>query len=101
MAAVPVTYRYAVSSTLDTGDEGQQLGLASTDAGTFLDGFVERADVVATALLRVGEIAATRFYVHPAITAAVTSHLGPRTRGAPRRCRSAEVRASVRSLRRP
>lgn len=77
MAAVPVTYRYAASSTLDTDDEGQRLGLASTDAGTFLDGFVERADVVATALLRVGEIAATRFYVHPATTAAAIRAADP------------------------
>ena len=33
-----MTYRYSVASTLETRDGTQQLGLASTDAGVFLDG---------------------------------------------------------------
>ena len=72
-----MTYRYSVASTLETRDGAQQLGLASTEAGVFLDGFVERADVIAAALLRVGEVAATRFYVHPSSIAAAIRAADP------------------------
>ncbi|MDM7832465.1 hypothetical protein [Cellulomonas edaphi] len=65
MASVLVDYRYATSSTLRAEGDHAALGLASTDSGTFLDAFAERADVVASGLLRVGEVAATRFYEHP------------------------------------
>lgn len=77
MADVPVTYRYSGVSTLDSSGGTDQLGLASTDGGTMLDGFVERADVVAAALLRVAEVAATRFYVHPSSTAAAIRAADP------------------------
>lgn len=70
VADIAVTYRYATPSSLDSSDAGLGLGLTSTGADTLLDAFVERADVLAGALLRVGEVAATRFYVHPSSAAA-------------------------------
>ncbi len=62
---------------LVSGGDGDRLGLATTDGGTMLDGLVERADVVAAALLRVSEVAGTRFYVHPATTAAAIRAADP------------------------
>ncbi|NTW39753.1 MAG: SWIM zinc finger family protein [Cellulomonadaceae bacterium] len=70
MPPVSVDYRYEAASSMTLQSDHTELGLASTDAGTFLDAFVERADAVAAGLLRVGEVAATRFYVHPALTRA-------------------------------
>jgi len=80
MGALPVTYRYKTASTLvsgDSGDNGMRLGLATTDPGAFLDGFVERADVVAAALLKVGDIAGTRFYTPPNMVAAALRAADP------------------------
>lgn len=56
-----VLYRYSAASSLSVGAGGVALGLSTTDPGTFMDGFAERADVVAAALLLVGRVAATRF----------------------------------------
>ncbi|OZB87914.1 MAG: hypothetical protein B7X41_10915 [Microbacterium sp. 14-71-5] len=70
MGGVPVSYSYAATSALETEGGQLALGLVSTDPESLLDGFVERADLVASGLLRVGEVAATRFYQHPAATAA-------------------------------
>jgi hypothetical protein len=68
VASVRVNYRYAAKSTMGTDADHPALGLASTGTGTFLDGYVDRADVVAAALLRVGDVAATtRLYVHPSL----------------------------------
>lgn len=62
MPSTQVTYRYAATSTL-RGEDGQvSVGLASTGTGTFLDAYVERADVVAAGLLLVGRVASTRFH---------------------------------------
>lgn len=75
-----MTYRYATTSTLESGARGatgMSLGLATTDPGAFLDGFVERADVVAAALLKVGDIAGTRFYTPPNTVAAAIRAADP------------------------
>lgn len=58
-----MTYAYANRSELRTVGERTELGLATTEHATFLDGMVERADVLSAALLRVADIAATRYYV--------------------------------------
>lgn len=70
MPPVSVEYRYETASTITSQGDHTELGLTSTGTGTFLDAFAERADVVAAGLLRVGEVAATRFYVHPALVKA-------------------------------
>ncbi len=57
-----MTFAYASRSELRDGDQQAELGLATTAPSTFVDGFVERADVVSAALLAVGRVAATRFY---------------------------------------
>lgn len=57
-----MTYSYAARSSTGTDADGSRLGLATTAPELFLAGTVERADVLAGALLRIGEIAATRFY---------------------------------------
>jgi predicted nucleic acid-binding Zn finger protein len=58
-----MTYVYANRSELRTVGDQTELGLVTTAPDTFLDGMVERADVLAAALLRVADVAATRFYV--------------------------------------
>lgn len=62
MPAAEVVYRYAAASSLSVQGGDVALGLSTTDPGTFLDAFVERADVVAAALLLVGKVASSRFY---------------------------------------
>ncbi|KQY22021.1 hypothetical protein ASD16_15330 [Cellulomonas sp. Root485] len=57
-----MTYRYGSASSLSVDPGRVALGLSTTDPGTYLDAFTERADVVAAALLLVGRVAATRFY---------------------------------------
>lgn len=58
-----MTYAYAAHSALRTVGNRTEVGLATTGPATFLDGMAERADVVSAALLRVADVAATRFYV--------------------------------------
>lgn len=62
MAATPLTYAYAARSTAVTDDGGTRLGLATTGPESFLAGTADRGDVLAGALLKIGEIAATRFF---------------------------------------
>ena len=57
-----MTYRYGSASSLSVDPGRVALGLSTTDPGTYLDAFTERAAVVAAALLLVGRVAATRFY---------------------------------------
>lgn len=69
-------YRYRRPSVLTAGDApggagspAPLLGLSTTEDATaervFLDAYAERADVLATGLLRVADVAASRFYVPP------------------------------------
>jgi hypothetical protein len=62
VSGTPMTYLYAARSSTEAHADGTRLGLATTAPELFLAGTVERADVLATALLRIGEIAGTRFF---------------------------------------
>lgn len=64
--ATEYRYRYATPSALTTSTDARVLGLStSLDEDVFLDAFIERADVVAAGLLRVAEVAGSRFHVPP------------------------------------
>ena len=56
-----LVYRYARPSTV--GADG--FALATSDAETYFSGFLERPEMAAAALLSVGRVARTRFYVPP------------------------------------
>lgn len=59
-------YRYAGRSALTGTDDRPELGLrTSGDEDVFLDAVAERADVVAAGLLRVAEVAGSRFFEPP------------------------------------
>jgi hypothetical protein len=67
-------YRYRRQSRVDTSG-GVDLRLATSGGPVehpyFFDGFVERAEVVAAALLVVARVARTRFYTPPTMLAAI------------------------------
>lgn len=56
-----VAFRYAGRSGLRVERVGAHLGLATSERRTFVDGSVQRADVVAAALLLVARVAASRY----------------------------------------
>lgn len=65
-------YRYHQPSVLTDAATAPVLGLSTTvgpgapaEDAVFLDAFAERADVLAAGLLRVADVAASRFYVPP------------------------------------
>jgi len=62
------------SSTLELVTAG---GTQEHDAPFFFDGFVDHADIVAAALLIVGRVARTRFYVPPTMIAAALRAADP------------------------
>ena len=64
---IPVV-RYAARSGVRQVDGKTELGLATASPEAFLDAYVERADVLCAALLRVADVAVTRF--HEYLTAA-------------------------------
>ena len=73
------TYVYRNQSTLDLTD-GVDLRLATSSGAAhpyFFDGLVERADVVAAALLVVARVARTRFYTPPGMLAAILTAADP------------------------
>jgi hypothetical protein len=73
MGAMEVRYAYAARSAVRSSGGRTEVGLATTEPETFLDGCMERGDVVAAALLAVGTVAATRFYAF--LTAAQRAEL--------------------------
>ena len=64
-------------SALELATSGGSWSAASTASPVFFDGFVEHADAVATAMLVVGRVARTRFYVPPNMLAAVLRAADP------------------------
>jgi hypothetical protein len=73
------TYSYRNQSTLDLTD-GVDLRLATSTGAAhphFFHGFVERADVIAAALLVVARVARTRFYTPPGMLAAILAAADP------------------------
>ena len=80
------TYFYAHESTLDTVSGATDLRLATSGGTTstgarrhpyFFDGFVERAEILATGLLVVARVARTRFYTPPGRLAAIRRAADP------------------------
>jgi hypothetical protein len=75
--SVEHAYRYGFESTLD----GADLTLATSGGPSafpyFFDGFVERAEVFAAALLVVARVARTRFYTPPGTVAAILRAADP------------------------
>lgn len=74
MSAYTLDYTYTAPSALIDGADSRALSLATSGGSTpegaashpyFFSGFLERADVYATALLVVARVARTRFYVPP------------------------------------
>lgn len=74
MSAYTLDYTYTSPSALIDGADSRALSLATSGGSTpegaashpyFFSGFLERADVYATALLVVARVARTRFYVPP------------------------------------
>ena len=71
MSAYTLDYTYTAPSALIDGADSRALSLATSGGSTpegaashpyFFSGFLERADVYATALLVVARVARTRFY---------------------------------------
>jgi hypothetical protein len=76
--SVEVVYRYPYESTVDEAGAV----LLATSGGPrphpyFFDGFVEHAELVATALLVVARVARTRFYTPPGMLAAILRAADP------------------------
>ena len=94
MSAYTLDYTYIAPSALIDGADSRALSLATSGGSTlegaashpyFFSGFLERADVYATALLVVARVARTRFYVPPssltgALRAAQLPHRSPTRR---------------------
>jgi hypothetical protein len=85
-AEVEQVYRYARASRADIGSDRAQLLLSTSGGRTttgpaehprLFDGFVERPEQAAAALLAVAEVARTRFYVPPGMLARVLRHADP------------------------
>ena len=79
-------YRYAKASTAEVGTDRAQVLLSTSGGRTttgpaehprLFDGFLERPEQAATALLAVAEVARTRFYVPPGTLAKVLRHADP------------------------
>ena len=79
-------YRYAKASTAEVGTDRAQVLLSTSGGRTttgpaehprLFDGFLERPEQAATALLAVAEVARTRFYVPPGMLAKVLRHADP------------------------
>src|SRR5258705_3633424 len=76
---------YAVASTLDHSHGVAELSLGTsggswlgdTATPTFFDGTIDRAGPVATAMLVLARVAATRFYMPPGMVAAILRRADP------------------------
>ena len=102
MSAYTLDYTYTAPSALIDGADSRALSLATSGGSTpegaashpyFFSGFLERADVYATALLVVARVARTRFYVPP-------SSLAGALRAADPRCHQHRRRPTLRILQR-
>jgi hypothetical protein len=79
--SVEQIYRYRHESIVDTTSGTLDLRLATSGGPVehpyFFDGFVERAELVASALLVVARVARTRFYTPPGMLAAILRAADP------------------------
>lgn len=93
MSAYTLDYTYTAPSALIDGADSRALSLATSGGSTpegaashpyFFSGFLERADVYATALLVVARVARTRFYVPPSSLAGALRAADPSSPAPPK-----------------
>ena len=110
MSAYTVDYTYTAPSALIDGADSCALSLATSGGSTpegaashpyFFSGFLERADVYATALLVVARVARTRFYVPPSSLAGALRAADPVVTSTAEGLRFESFSACLRSVRAP
>ena len=110
MSAYTLDYTYTAPSALIDGADSRALSLATSGGSTpegaashpyFFSGFLERADVYATALLVVARVARTRFHVPPSSLAGAPTHRRPRRHQHRRRPTLRILQRLLRSVRAP